>query len=192
MDKTIDARGLMCPQPLIMTKRELSTMETGAVTVLVDNTTAVKNIEDFAAAEGFSAQTEQQGDDYAVTVGKESARESVNMAGSGAVVLLASDQFGSGDEQFSQTLMRNFIFALTEVEPKPAAMLFVNKGAYFTCAGSPVLDSLGALADAGVQILTCGACLDFYGLKESLAVGQVTNMYVIAEKLLRGSNVIRL
>lgn len=191
MQKTIDARGLMCPQPVIMAKRELSSMETGAITVLVDNATASRNLQDLAATQGLDAQTEQQGDDFAVTISKAAAAEAAALANSGAIVLISSDKFGDGDEQFSQTLLRNFIFALTEVEAKPATMLFVNKGAFFTCENSPVLESLHALEEGGVEILTCGACLDFYGLKESLQAGKVTNMYVIAEKLLSATNVVK-
>lgn len=70
-------------------------------------------------------------------------------------------------------------------------MLFYNGGAALTCEGSPMLGDLRALEAEGVEILTCGTCLNFYGLTERLAVGGVTNMYVIAEKLLHAGNVVK-
>lgn len=189
-ETTIDARTLQCPRPLIMAKQELTAMEQGELTVLVDNATAVANLQAFAETSGFAVRTEQLEGHYAVSIGKTAGCELASAAAvANVVALISSDHFGSGDEQFSKTLMRNYIFALTEVEAKPATMLFVNSGAFFTCEGSPVLDSLQALAEAGVEILTCGACVDFYSLK--LVVGQVTNMYVIAEKLLAAGQVVR-
>ncbi len=70
-------------------------------------------------------------------------------------------------------------------------MLFYNSGARVTCEGSASLEDLKNLADAGVEILTCGTCLDHYGITDKLAVGDVTNMYVIADKLTGATNVVR-
>ncbi|MCL2496427.1 MAG: sulfurtransferase-like selenium metabolism protein YedF [Clostridiales bacterium] len=192
MDKTIDARELMCPQPLILSKRELAKLDQGCLTVLVDNATAAGNIEAWAISAGLLTETARQGEDYAVTVNKTLAAANNDLNSEGTVMLIADDRLGAGDSQFSQILMRNFIFALTEAEPKPAAMLFMNKGAYFTCEGSPVTESLLLLQQAGVEMLTCGACLDYYGLKERHALGGITNMYAIAEKMLRAAKVIKL
>lgn len=98
---------------------------------------------------------------------------------------------GAGDDNLGATLMKGFIFALTQLDTLPSTILFYNGGVHLTCEGSPALDDLKALADAGVEILSCGTCLNNYNLTEKLAVGDVTNMYVIAEKQMNASLVIR-
>ena len=90
-----------------------------------------------------------------------------------------------------KTLLKAFIFSLTQQDKLPKTILLYNGGAHLTCEGSPMLDDLKALEAEGVEILTCGTCLNFYGLTEKLAVGGVTNMYVIAEKMLNAGNVVK-
>jgi selenium metabolism protein YedF len=204
MKNIVDARGLMCPKPLIMTKKALTEAADNTITVMVDNTTAVNNIKAFALSEGLDVAVTPQDADYELVVSKiadnvatdidkqiSEGIEDMVQNKSGAVVLINDDQFGGGDDEFGEILMKNFIFALTEVNPKPATIIFVNAGVYFACEGSAVLESLQILEQAGVEIISCGACLDFYNLKDSLVVGQVSNMYTIAEKLLRASHVVK-
>ena len=95
------------------------------------------------------------------------------------------------DDELGHKLMKAFIFAVTQQEELPATMLFYNGGAKLTVEGSPVLDDLKGLAEQGVEILTCGTCLDHYGIKDQLAVGEVTNMYVIVEKMEQAVRVVR-
>ena len=98
---------------------------------------------------------------------------------------------GEGAEELGKTLLRAFVFSLTQQDKLPKTILLYNGGAHLTCEGSPMLDDLKALEAEGVEILTCGTCLNFYGLTEKLAVGGVTNMYVIAEKMLNAGNVVK-
>ena len=107
------------------------------------------------------------------------------------MVVLASDKMGEGAEELGKTLLKAFIFSLTQQDKLPKTILLYNGGAHLTCEGSPMLDDLKALEAEGVEILTCGTCLNFYGLTEKLAVGGVTNMYVIAEKMLNAGNVVK-
>lgn len=107
------------------------------------------------------------------------------------VVVIASDQMGEGAEELGKTLLKAFVFSLTQQDKLPKTILFYNGGAHLTCEGSPMLEDLRALEAEGVEILTCGTCLNFYGLTEKLAVGGVTNMYVIAEKMLGAGNVVK-
>mgnify|MGYP000470503497 CR=1 FL=1 len=100
------------------------------------------------------------------------------------VVVIANDKMGEGSEELGKTLLKAFTFALTQQDNLPKTILFYNGGASLTCEGSPMLEDLKTLEAEGVEILTCGTCLNFYGLTEKLAVGGVTNMYVIAEKML--------
>ena len=107
------------------------------------------------------------------------------------VVAIGSNQMGVGAEELGKTLLRAFVFALTQQDQLPRTVLFYNGGASLTCEGSPMLEDLKTLEAEGVEILTCGTCLNYYGLTEKLAVGGVTNMYVIAEKLTQAGNVVK-
>ena len=107
------------------------------------------------------------------------------------MVVLASDKMGEGAEELGKTLLKAFIFSLTQQEKLPRTVLFYNGGAFVTCDGSASLEDLHKLEALGVEILTCGTCLNFYGLTEKLRIGTVTNMYVIAEKMLNAGNVVK-
>lgn len=107
------------------------------------------------------------------------------------VVVIASDQMGEGDEVLGRLLMRGFLFALTQQEVLPATILFYNGGAKLTCEGSEVLEDLRTLEAQGVEILTCGTCLDHYGLTDQRKVGGITNMYVIAEKMMQAGRIVK-
>ena len=106
------------------------------------------------------------------------------------VVMIATDSIGSGYEELGHNLMRSYIYSLTEVDVKPKTMMFLNKGVYLTTEGSPVLDLIGQLEDEGVEILSCGACLDYYGLNDKLKAGSVTNMYSNVELMHEADNTI--
>ena len=107
------------------------------------------------------------------------------------VVVIASDKMGEGSEELGKTLMKGFIYALNQQETLPKTMLFYNGGAALTCEGSPALEDLKSLAVQGVEILTCGTCLNFYGISDKLQVGEVTNMYVIAEKMTQAGLIVK-
>ncbi|MFA5527552.1 MAG: sulfurtransferase-like selenium metabolism protein YedF [Peptostreptococcales bacterium] len=106
------------------------------------------------------------------------------------VVVLSSDKMGEGDEKLGRTLLKNFIYALTEQEYLPKTILLYNSGAYLATKGSDSLEDLKLLESQGVQILTCGTCLNYYQLTHSLEVGTVTNMYTIAEKQMNAIKII--
>ena len=101
--------------------------------------------------------------------------------GKKTVVVLSSDKMGEGEEKLGKILIKGFVYALTQLEQLPSAVLFYNSGAFLSCEDSPVLEDLKLLEEEGVEICTCGTCLDFYGLKEKLAVGNVVNMYQIVQ-----------
>jgi selenium metabolism protein YedF len=88
--------------------------------------------------------------------------------------------------------MRSFLHTLLELEPKPDLIICANAGVKLVAQGSPVLEELRSLAERGVEILACGTCLDYFGLKDKVAVGTVSNMYTIAERLLAADIVVRL
>ena len=98
---------------------------------------------------------------------------------------------GRGSDELGRVLLKGFLYALAHQPELPQTILFYNGGASLTCEGSPMLEDLKALEAEGVEILTCGTCLNYYGITEKLAVGGVTNMYVIAEKMLNAGNVVK-
>lgn len=201
MQHLVDARGLACPLPVVNTKKELSTMSEGeSVTVLVDNEIAVQNLTKFAQVRGHAIQAEKTGDRefrVVITLGqpKEAPAEAEEVcqpsAKTNTVVVLSSNRMGSGDDSLGKTLMKAFVFALTKQDTFPAAILLYNSGAFLSCEGSDSLEDLKLLEAEGVNIVTCGTCLNFYGLTEKLRVGGVTNMYDIVEMMNRADKLIK-
>ncbi|MCQ2509150.1 MAG: sulfurtransferase-like selenium metabolism protein YedF [Lachnospiraceae bacterium] len=202
MKHYVDARGLACPLPVVNTKNEMKTMSQGEVVeVLVDNEIAVQNLTKFANVRNHGVQAEKIADNeyrVVITAGVEPAAVEeeaeevcIPSAKSNNVVVLSSNQMGSGEEALGKTLMKAFIFALTKQDSYPKTILLYNSGAYLSCEGSDSLEDLKLLEAEGVQILTCGTCLNFYGLSEKLAVGGVTNMYDIVETMSNAGNIIR-
>ena len=107
------------------------------------------------------------------------------------VVAVDSAAMGRGSDELGKALMKGFLFAVGQLPELPETMLFYNGGAHLTCRGSGSLEDLKSLEAQGVEILTCGTCLNHYGLAEALAVGSVTNMYAIVEKLAGAAKVIK-
>lgn len=196
----IDARGDACPLPVVKAKKAIADLQgAGQVEVLVDNEIAVQNLTKMAQQKGFGSAAEKRAErEYRVvfTVGEaaptpEEPETCTPDVRTDTVVAIGSDKMGVGSDELGKTLMKAFVFALTQQDTLPKTILFYNGGASLTCAGSPMLEDLKALEAQGVEILTCGTCLNFYGLTEKLAVGGVTNMYVIAEKMLGAGNVVK-
>lgn len=199
----VNAMGDACPLPVVKTLKALKRLNgEGAVVTTVDNETAVKNISKMAQEKGCTASVEKISDaEWHVTVATagavaDSEQDGADFcdasAGKGELVIsVYTDCMGRGDDELGHKLMKAFIFAVTQQDELPAAMLFYNGGARLTVEGSPVLDDLKGLAEQGVEILTCGTCLDHFGIKDQLAVGEVTNMYVIVEKMEQAARVVR-
>lgn len=194
--KTIDALGQACPMPVILTRRALKENLQEDILVQVDNEIATQNLKKMA--DHFHVQTnitKRSESLYEVHLSsaKEATGEKDSIAShpaaaakitneeSGYVVLLHSDRIGEGNEELGRTLMKSFLFSLTEQEELPQKVLFYNSAAYLAAEGSAVLEDLKALEEQGVEILTCGLCVEFYGLKGKIAVGEITNMYRIVE-----------
>jgi selenium metabolism protein YedF len=108
------------------------------------------------------------------------------------VVAISSNSMGQGDEELGQVLLRGYLHTLSEVVPAPNTLVFFNSGVTLAVEGSPALEDLRALSDRGVKILLCGTCLGHFGLKERVAVGEISNMYAISETLFRAGKVINI
>ena len=203
--KELDCTGKNCPVPLIETKKMLESMEEGVLRTTVDNETAKENISKFAKSMHYAYSiTERQGN-YVVEITKggadktadptatrvsdgDNTEEQTTSEKSGLVVMISKDYMGEGSEELGKILIKGYVYALTEVEPLPKAILFVNGGVRLTCEGSESLENLRALEQQGVEIMSCGTCLDFFHLKNQLAVGGVGNMYSIVELMNRAEN----
>ncbi len=200
LEKTIDARGKACPQPVVLTKQTLGSLEKGVVTTIVDNPAARDNVERFAISQGCTVSIRQKGADYYLDISKESPMEprpeqvENEVAGTfkpKAVVYVNSDLMGTGEEELGRILMRAFLKTLKEVRPNPEKLIFVNSGVKLTTEGSDVIESIKELEAMNITVLSCGTCLDYYRLKDKLKVGVVSNMFDIASSLLEADRVVR-
>lgn len=199
----VDARGDACPIPVVKTKAAIAKLNgEGMVETLVDNETAVQNLTKMAHQKGYGVTSEKQNDScYRVSMtiqewedndnAPEKALSQPMVQEQNTVVVISADHMGEGDDELGRTLLKGFIFALVTQEKRPRTILFYNGGARLTCEGSDSLEDLRTLAEQGVELLTCGTCLNFYGLTDKLAVGGVTNMYEIVEKQMKATLVVR-
>ncbi|WIV12531.1 sulfurtransferase-like selenium metabolism protein YedF [Proteiniborus sp. MB09-C3] len=199
MKKEIDARNQACPKPVIMTKKALDETSEGVVTTIVDNEVAKENVSKLAKSLNFDYTVEKRENEYYIHITKGAVAEEVEEANAcvpntfkDTVILFGNDKLGQGSEELGNILIKGYIYTLTESTPFPSTLLFLNGGVRLTVEGSPVLDDLKKLKSEGVEILSCGTCLDFYSLKEKLAVGEITNMYTIVEKMKNATNTITL
>jgi len=192
MEKVINAVGLCCPQPIIEKKKVVDAVDECTVITIVDNRDAVENLSNFARNSGYAVDFAEQDGQYHVTIKKEKVAECRSANDHRLVVLISSDVLGQGADELGEGLMKSYIYALTEVQPRPSTLIFMNKGVFFTTEDSPVKDSVKALEEEGVEILSCGTCLNYFGLSEKLIAGKVSNMYTIAEKLNQADNAIRI
>lgn len=200
----VDARGKACPTPVIMTKKAVESAPGKTVTVVVDNEVAKENVSKFASSISYDVAVESSEGLYYLTLTPpggttqpvtmenqpdvmkcESTLESQTY-----VVVVTTDAFGQGDSTLGKLLMKNYIYALKELDNKPSSIIFLNRGVFLTTEGSEVINDLKELGKIGVEIISCGTCLDYYNLKEKLQVGSVGNMYTIAEKMSKNRAVV--
>ena len=197
---TVNAMGDNCPIPVIKTKKAMAAL-TGPETieVLVDNEIAVQNVTKMASSSGGKVTSEKLGDaEYKVTIEMEGApaadgAEAVCApdARDNTVVVVYCYPMGTGNGGIGKVMIKRFNFELTHRDKKPKKMLLYNGGATLTTEGSDSLEDLKSLEAQGVEIMTCGTCLDYYGLKDKLAVGTVTNMYSIVETMAKAGRIVR-
>lgn len=190
---TIDCRGQQCPQPVVQVRRQMLAAPATPLQVLVSDPAARDNVSRLAASLGYQVKAEPFEGNYRLelTPGERRAATAAQAVAGPTVAFIASDQMGNGDPQLGHILMKNFLFTLAENDSAPDLLLFVNAGAKLTVQGSDVIEALRKLADLGADIATCGLCLEFFGLKEALVVGRVTNMLEITTALQEAGRVVR-
>lgn len=199
--KTIDAKGKLCPTPLIMTKKALGEIPgEESLEILIDNETSMKNVTRFLEDNGMKVLTKKEGNVFHLFVNKtgvipESAKvedycEVDLPKTSNLVIAIQRNRLGDGAEELGTLLIKAFINTLPEVTVKPKALVFLNSGIFLAIKESPVLEALKKLEENKTEILVCGTCLDYYQKKTELAVGRISNMYDILERLSQASHVI--
>jgi selenium metabolism protein YedF len=207
MKTTVDARGLACPQPVLLAKKAIA--ENEEVTVIVDNDTAVENIRRLAAkaACDFSVTEKVSGIWEIALVRTEAANRPAADAGAvepefscavvpageagSLVVVLSDNRMGRGDDVLGDVLIRAFIHTLAQLKPLPATILCYNAGVKLAVKDSTVLDDLQQLEKAGVDILVCGTCVNYFGLGDRIAAGRISNMYDILETMAGAARLVR-
>lgn len=196
MIKEIDARGENCPKPFIMTKKALDELEMGAIVTIVDNEVAKENVSKLAESLGLSYNVEEKQGDFYIGIEKgESVSErgeSLTTSLKDRAILFTKDKMGHGNDELGKVLIKGYIYTLTELDEKPKTLLFVNSGILLTTGDAETIADLKKLEDMGVKILSCGTCLDYYELKDDLKVGEIANMYLIADAMNQAENTITL
>jgi len=194
MEHVIDCKGLKCPQPLINTKKYFDSIDEGSALVIVDNDVANSNIAKYAQSSGLDFSSEMKEGLYYIKISKSSSCECRPMSfeQDRPVIVVGNDKLGLGSDELGAVLMKSYMYALSESEVLPSDILFLNGGVNLTTEGSDCLPSLKVLSEKGVNIMSCGTCLDFFKLKEKLAIGEITNMYTIVEKMNNSGNTIKL
>lgn len=189
----LDCRGQQCPQPVVQVRRQMQAAPDAPLQVLVDDPAARDNVGRLASSRGYRVRVEPQDGAFRLDLApgeKSAAPPALTVAGP-TVVFVTSDQMGSGDPKLGQILMKNFFFTLAENDVAPDLLLFANAGAKLTVGGSDVIEPLQRLVDLGADIATCGLCLEFFGFKDALVVGRVTNMLEIVTALQNAGRIIR-
>lgn len=191
--KEIDCRNLNCPLPVVNTKKYFDEIETGEATIVVDNETAFKNVGKFAKSNGFNMDfKEEDGIYYLHIVKNENSAVESSSKNEKFTIAVGTDKLGKGDDKLGAILMKSYLFALSENSNLPTDMLFFNAGVKLTVKESESLDCIKKLQENGVNIQVCGTCLDFFNIKDSLEVGEVSNMYSIVETMNTSDKIITL
>lgn len=218
-ERSVDARGLACPQPVILARRAMMEPDTTLVRVMVDSEISVENLRRLAQSLGWEATVWPHGSEYHIDIAPGDAAsspgESAELAGeaapaaeaapaedlapsgsappagTGTVIFISSDRFGRGEEELGRILMRSFVKTLGALDHPPAKILLANTGVRLSTRGSELIDDLRDLEARGVTILSCGTCLDYLGSIDSLEVGRQCDMLEIASSLFDADRVVQ-
>ena len=201
-EHTVDARTLKCPQPLMMAKKALEGMSAGErLRVLIDNETARDNLMRFLRDNGMTPVLSSEGGVYTIAVekvldaaplGDTEAYCAPDRPQAGPVIVLNHNGMGSGSEELGRVLLQACIFTLKDISPLPSVILCYNAGVLVAAEGAPTVPALADLVSRGVTLLLCGTCVDYYELKGKIAVGTISNMYEILQRVSTSEKVITL
>jgi selenium metabolism protein YedF len=207
MISKVDLRGLLCPEPVLATKKLLDDPQVERVEALVDDDVCVNNLQRLSRTFGASTRVRELDGFFEIVIDRAGAQAAAaeqapeSSAGElpaetqgqkvGTVIFLAKDTFGDGDPEFSRTLVNLFLQTALESGHRPRAILMANSGVKLMAPDSPVLKVLNDFRQSGCEVLACGLCLEFYGLKDKVPKEQVTNMFAICEYLFAADKVLQ-
>lgn len=202
---TIDMMGKPCPMPVVEAKKVMSQADVDAVIVKVDNIVAVQNLEKMANGKGYVfSYKELSQSDFEVMMAKSDAARVIAeempepeerpcaASPDRLVVVISKDSMGTGSEELGKILIKGFIYSLTELKTPPESVVFLNSGVILTSEGSNTIADIKKLEAAGCNIHSCGTCVNYFELQEKLAVGKITDMYGITEKMANASSIINI
>ncbi|HMK37623.1 MAG TPA: sulfurtransferase-like selenium metabolism protein YedF [Desulfomonilaceae bacterium] len=199
---TVDTRGLACPQPVLEIKKALEESGGNRFRVLVDNDTSRENVSRFARNQGCRVDVLKRGEQFEIAIERQDAIPEFpeeflpcpvpehRPGEEKKVIYIGSNAMGKGDDELGTKLMRGFLRTWLDTLPKPWRMIFINSGVKLTTVDEEAADAIVLLEEQGVEILSCGTCLQHFGLEDKLRAGKVTNMYEIIESLNTASKVI--
>lgn len=189
--KKLDCTGLECPMPVIKTKNFLEENDQISLEVTVDNAIAKENVSKLAKSMNLEYSVKEENGKFILNIIKNSSDNKAvdNLKNKeGQTILIKTQYLGAGDDELGAILMKAFVFSLTQSKPYPEKIIFLNSGVKLTTTNEETIKNLKLLEDEGTQIISCGTCLDFYNVKESLKVGSVGNMYDIVDSLNQTTN----
>ena len=191
--KIIDCKKLNCPLPVVNTKKYFDSIESGEATIVVDNETAKNNVMKFAKKQGYETSNEDKEDAFYIKIKKGKNKDKKDKSQNKKfTIVVTNDKLGHGNDELGKILMKSYIFALSQADIIPTDLIFINGWVNLTVEDSHVLDSLNKLNERGTKIQVCGTCLDFYQLKEKVAIGEISNMYTIVETMNESDKTIKL
>ena len=198
--RTVDARNMQCPQPLVMAKKALGEMNCGErLRIIIDNETSRENLLRFLRDNGMAPELFAEGGVYNIEVEKAANAPllddtvpycALEVTQTGPVIVINHHGMGSGSEELGRVLLQACIFTLKDISPLPSAILCYNAGVLVATEGAPTVPALADLVSRGVTLLLCGTCVDYYELKGKLAVGTITNMYEILQRVSNSERVV--
>ncbi len=195
--KTIDARGLSCPKPVVLTKKEMESHS--KIITIVDNEIAKQNVERLANNMDYDIDINKKDEDYYIALTKTGSNEKDNLDIQPVAIenpltalLLSSDKLGKGSEELGKILMKGYLYTLTEIKPYPSSILIMNEGVKLATENDDAIKNLRKMEEEGVEIIVCGTCLDYYQCTDDIKVGIVGNMYSIVEKMNQAQKLIHI
>jgi selenium metabolism protein YedF len=187
----LDLKGMSCPLPVLETKRCLENKNVEEIEVILDNPVSMENVNRFLTSHSFTTSMEQRGSLFYVRGALSEKRKTASVELKKVLVFVDGETMGKGNEELGKVLMGAFLKTLKELEIQPWRLIFINSGVKLVSQESEYIDILKALETAGVEIISCGTCLDFFDLKTKVGAGRISNMFEILSSFNEATNVIR-
>lgn len=197
--KIIDCKGMICPMPLIETRKAIRESSIGDdLQVVVDNETSFNNVSHFLKDNGYVFNFTKDGNTYAISFKinkieqkKEEAKPIIENKSQNHIIVLNSNKMGIGDDDLGKLLMKGYLNTIDQLDVLPLEIICYNSGVTLAEKGTDSAQTLKKIENQGVKITLCGTCVDFFGLKEKLEVGTISNMLYIAGKLSSGIQIVK-